>query len=280
MYREGGRARASERAREGTGARERERKSESERAKQRERVWCIPWSRTEYRAASAWATRGGWAGRKASRRRRFCGSWPACRRSASQRPRAPEWRVWIGGVNWIVRGCVKRSTDHIHTHRQRTTPPPPTHTHTTRKTPQTNTPHKHVTTNKHLITEYRVWMAGVNRTYMLNTRSEEQNTVLHSYLACVVNTVTLNIYGFPSYTGLTRRNTWFIFWWLPHRNTWSCIQHLGSRTCITGVNGRCKKRNRSHTQTHKRTTPHNTRHDDTHTRIHTRTQNEQRRNDR
>jgi len=43
--------------------------------------------------------------------------------------------------------------------------------------------------------------------YVLNTRSEEENTVFYSYVVCCVNTSTLNMYGFLSYTGLTRRNT-------------------------------------------------------------------------
>jgi len=54
---------------------------------------------------------------------------------------------------------------------------------------------------------------------MLNMRSEEENTRFYSYLACFVNTLTLNMYGFLSYTGFTRRNMVFIFVWLRHRNT-------------------------------------------------------------
>ena len=53
---------------------------------------------------------------------------------------------------------------------------------------------------------------------MLNTRNEETHTVFYSYSACFVNTVTLNIYVYMSNTGLTRRNTLFIFVWLHHRN--------------------------------------------------------------
>jgi len=49
-------------------------------------------------------------------------------------------------------------------------------------------------------------------------RSEDYKTRFYSYLACFVNTLTLNVYGFLSYTGLTRRNTRFIFLWLRHRN--------------------------------------------------------------
>jgi len=60
---------------------------------------------------------------------------------------------------------------------------------------------------------------GVCAAYMLNTRNEENNTVFYSYLACFVNTFTLNMYVYMSYTGLTRRNTVFIFLWLRHRNT-------------------------------------------------------------
>jgi len=36
------------------------------------------------------------------------------------------------------------------------------------------------------------------------------------------------MYTSMSYTGLTRRNTLFIFLWLRHRNTWTSIQHIGS----------------------------------------------------
>jgi len=43
--------------------------------------------------------------------------------------------------------------------------------------------------------------------YMLNKRNEETNTVFFSYLACFVNTFTLNTDVSMSYTGLTRRNT-------------------------------------------------------------------------
>jgi len=55
--------------------------------------------------------------------------------------------------------------------------------------------------------------------YMLNTRNVQKNTVSYSHLACFVNTLTLNMYGFLSYTGFTRRNTLFIFVWRRHRNT-------------------------------------------------------------
>jgi len=55
--------------------------------------------------------------------------------------------------------------------------------------------------------------------YMLNTRSEENNTVFSSDLPCFVNICTLNMYVSMSYSGLTRRNTVFIFLWLRHRNT-------------------------------------------------------------
>jgi len=60
-----------------------------------------------------------------------------------------------------------------------------------------------------------------------NTRGEEYNTVFYSDLACFMNTVTLNKYIFMLYTGLTRRNTLFIFLWLRPRNTWIPIQHVG-----------------------------------------------------
>ena len=55
--------------------------------------------------------------------------------------------------------------------------------------------------------------------YMLNTRNEKKNTVFYSYLACFVNTCTLNMYVSMPYTGLIRRNTLFIFLWSRHRNT-------------------------------------------------------------
>jgi len=55
--------------------------------------------------------------------------------------------------------------------------------------------------------------------YVLNTRSEEENTVFYSDLACFVNIFTSDMYGFLSYTGLTRRNTLFTCVWLCHRNT-------------------------------------------------------------
>jgi len=42
---------------------------------------------------------------------------------------------------------------------------------------------------------------------MLNTRSEEENTGFYLYVACFLNTLTWKMYGFLSYTGLTRRNT-------------------------------------------------------------------------
>jgi len=55
--------------------------------------------------------------------------------------------------------------------------------------------------------------------YVLNTLYEENNTVFYSYLACFLNTLSLNMYVAMPYTGLTRRNMVFIFVWLPHRNT-------------------------------------------------------------
>jgi len=63
---------------------------------------------------------------------------------------------------------------------------------------------------------------------MLNTRSEKQNTVFYSYLACFVKIFTFNMYVSMSYTGLIRRNTVFIFLWWRHRNTWISIQYVGS----------------------------------------------------
>jgi len=44
-------------------------------------------------------------------------------------------------------------------------------------------------------------------TYMLNTRTVGNNTGFYSHSACLVNTVTLNMYISMSYAGLTRRNT-------------------------------------------------------------------------
>jgi len=57
--------------------------------------------------------------------------------------------------------------------------------------------------------------------YMLNTWSEEYNTVFYfySYSACFMNTVTLNMHISMSYTGFIRRNTVFVFVWLRPRNT-------------------------------------------------------------
>ena len=54
---------------------------------------------------------------------------------------------------------------------------------------------------------------------MLNTRNEVKNTMFYSYLACFVNTFSLNMCVSMSYTELTRRNTLFVFVWLRHRNT-------------------------------------------------------------
>jgi len=62
-------------------------------------------------------------------------------------------------------------------------------------------------------------VTGGSPSYMLNTQNEEKNTVFRLYLACFVNTFSLNIYVSMSYTGLTRRDTVFIFLWLRHRNT-------------------------------------------------------------
>jgi len=49
--------------------------------------------------------------------------------------------------------------------------------------------------------ESRVWTrsgGGGVGSYMLNTRHEENNTVFYSYSACLVNTLTLNMYAFMS----------------------------------------------------------------------------------
>jgi len=82
---------------------------------------------------------------------------------------------------------------------------------------------------------------------MLNTRNEEKNTVLYLYLACFVNTLTLNMYVSMSYTRLSRWNTLFVLLWLRHRNrmniyltlrgpisqfvynSWSCLCQAPSR---------------------------------------------------
>jgi len=45
------------------------------------------------------------------------------------------------------------------------------------------------------------------------------NTVFYSYLACFMNTVTLNMNMFRSNTEFTRRKMLFIFLWLRPRNT-------------------------------------------------------------
>ena len=55
--------------------------------------------------------------------------------------------------------------------------------------------------------------------YMLNTRNEETNTVFYSCVACFVQTFTFHMYVSMSYTGRTRRNTFFILLWLRHKNT-------------------------------------------------------------
>ena len=60
---------------------------------------------------------------------------------------------------------------------------------------------------------------GECQPFMLNTRDQAYNTLLYSYLACYVNTSTLSMQVFMSYTGFTRRDTLFIFVWLRHRNT-------------------------------------------------------------
>ena len=54
---------------------------------------------------------------------------------------------------------------------------------------------------------------------MLNTRNDEENTVFYLWLACFVNTFTLNMYVSMPYTGFTRRNTVFMFLRLRQRNT-------------------------------------------------------------
>jgi len=56
----------------------------------------------------------------------------------------------------------------------------------------------------------------VRGVYMLNTRRAEENTAFYSFLACFMNTTTLNMDVSTSYTGLHRRNTLFVFVWLRH----------------------------------------------------------------
>jgi len=51
--------------------------------------------------------------------------------------------------------------------------------------------------------------------------------VLYSDLACFVNTATLDMYVFMSYTGYIRRNTLFIFLRVRHRDTSIRIPHVG-----------------------------------------------------
>jgi len=54
---------------------------------------------------------------------------------------------------------------------------------------------------------------------MLNTRNEENNTGFYSYVACFVNTCTLNMCVFMSYRiHQAEWNTLFIFVWLHQRN--------------------------------------------------------------
>jgi len=62
--------------------------------------------------------------------------------------------------------------------------------------------------------------AGGSQAYMLNMRREAYNTGFYSYLACFMNTVTLNMNMFPSNkTGFIRWNMVFIFLWLRPSNT-------------------------------------------------------------
>ena len=61
--------------------------------------------------------------------------------------------------------------------------------------------------------------SGASPAYVGNTRIAAYNTVFYSYLACFMNTFTLNMYVSMSHTGVTRRNTVFVFLWLRPRNT-------------------------------------------------------------
>ena len=56
------------------------------------------------------------------------------------------------------------------------------------------------------------------KSYMLNTRNKDTNAVFCTYLACFVKTFSLNMYLSMAYTGLTRRNTMFVFLWPRDRN--------------------------------------------------------------
>jgi len=56
-----------------------------------------------------------------------------------------------------------------------------------------------------------------------------RNTAIYSDLACFVNTLSFNMYGFLSYIMLTRRNTVFIFVSVRHRNVSIRIPHVAAR---------------------------------------------------
>ena len=59
---------------------------------------------------------------------------------------------------------------------------------------------------------------------MLNTRNEEKNTVIYSYLACFVNTFTLTMYVSMSDKGL-----YVIHMLVVKPKEYVNIQHLGNR---------------------------------------------------
>jgi len=69
----------------------------------------------------------------------------------------------------------------------------------------------------------------------------ENEYAFYSYVACFVNTFSLNMYVSMSYTGLTRRNTLFILLWLRHRNTWIAIQHVGLLLLLTSSTVRVQR---------------------------------------
>jgi len=58
-----------------------------------------------------------------------------------------------------------------------------------------------------------------SRAYVLNTRSDDINTILYSDFTYFVNTFTLNMYVSMPGKGFNRRNTLFVFLRRRHRNT-------------------------------------------------------------
>ena len=58
-----------------------------------------------------------------------------------------------------------------------------------------------------------------SKSYMLNMQVAESNTVLYSCIACFVNTATLNMHVFMSYTGLHRAECVIRILMAAYRNT-------------------------------------------------------------